>query len=108
MNCKSPCSPTPTARQSPRREILSTRRRSTSARCASVITEFSGFRTKARPQCLQRWFCFPVWICPFLLYHVDPYCGHASLLIMVLPLASPLSVFVLVKNSTDLMRALLE
>jgi hypothetical protein len=77
------------ALQIPRSEILSSRRRSTSARCSSVITKFSGVRTKARPHNLQRWFCFPVWIWPFLLYQVDPHCGHASLLIIVLPIVFP-------------------
>ena len=36
-----------------------------------------------------------------------PYCGHPSLMIIVLPLASPPSVLVLAKNSTDPTRALL-
>ena len=37
INCKSHWSPTPTARQIPRSEILSSNRRSINVRCSSVI-----------------------------------------------------------------------
>ena len=73
-----------------RSEILSSGSRSINMRCSSVITGFFRVRTKARPHNLQRWFCFPVWIWPFLLYQVDPHYGHASLMFISLPLVFPL------------------
>ncbi len=77
----------PVTLETPANGIFSSSSLSTISHISAGIVLFWGFSTNCLPQSLQRYFCLPLWMDPFLTKFCESHAGHSifpSLFLMVL------------------------